>query len=148
MTNSIEVFTQSLGSEGLHAALRVLNSHTPHRFTGVYRYDGEMLRNVALFDRWNPETTTGPDAPMRETFCALVPAAGGSLAVVDGKVDSRFPWMQANAVICYTGVMIKDEAGQPFGTVCHFDLERCEAGSSQLPLMQRATELIYEKLKG
>ena len=34
-------------SDGVHAALRYLNSRTPHRFTGVYRYDGDVLRNMA-----------------------------------------------------------------------------------------------------
>jgi hypothetical protein len=58
--------------DGLHTALRYLNSRTPHRFTGVYRYDGEVLRNMALFDRSAPETQRGIDIPMADAYCANV----------------------------------------------------------------------------
>ncbi len=131
---------------GLHAALGFLNSRTPHRFTGVYQYDDQILRNRALFDRWDPSVTSGPDAPMRETFCALVPASGTSLEVVDGRADKRFPWMSGNAVVCYCGAMIQGPDGTPFGTVCHFDLQPCEAGSTQIPLLLASTRPLYDVL--
>lgn len=144
MQSLIHEFERMLQSRGLHAALGLLNSRTTHRFTGVYRFDGEWLRNVALFDRWNPLQAVGADAPMRETFCAIVPTQGTTLEVIDGSTDPRFPWMNENAVVSYCGTLIRAVTGDPFGTLCHFDTGRCEAASSQLfPLMAAAAPLIY-----
>ena len=147
MNTLIDDFERTLRSNGLHAALGLLNARTTHRFTGVYRFDGDWLRNVALFDRWNPEAAVGADAPMRETFCAIVPTQGATLEVADGTTDTRFPWMSQNPVVSYCGTLLRSEAGQPFGTLCHFDFSRCETASSQLfPLMAAAAPMIYRAL--
>lgn len=143
MTSSLQDFEETLRTRGLHAALRLLNARATHRFTGVYRYDGEWLRNVALVDRWNVDVTQGDDAPMKETFCAIVPSQGVALEVTDGRTDTRFPWMNQNAVGSYCGTLIRRDNGDPFGTVCHFDLMRCETASSEFPLLAAAAPLIY-----
>jgi hypothetical protein len=146
MSFTIDDFEQTLREQGLHAALGLLNGRTAHRFTGVYRYDGEWLRNVALYDRWNTALPRGEDALMRETFCAIVPGVGSTLEVIDGATDVRFPWMNENAVVSYCGALIRGETGDPYGTICHFDVNRCEAASSQFPLMSAAAPLIYRAI--
>ncbi len=147
MSDQLSQVTEALRSGRLHVALALLNARTVHRFTGVYRYDGATLRNVALFDRFAPDVERGEDAPMVATFCAIVPTVGDSLEVTDGRTDSRFPWMQDNAVVYYCGVQIRDHAGTPVGTLCHFDLQRCETPSSELPLMGAAAPLLYDMVK-
>jgi hypothetical protein len=139
----VEEFRKALSRGGLHAALKSLNQHASHRFTGVYRYDGDTLRNVALFDRWNPQLEVGEDAPMDQTFCAIVPSRGVALEVVNGPKDERFPWMQANPVVCYCGALLRDEGGQPWGTVCHFDTQPCEAATSHLPELLALAPMVY-----
>jgi hypothetical protein len=42
---AVEEVRARLEEDGLHGALALVNGRTPHRFTGVYRYDGEMPRN-------------------------------------------------------------------------------------------------------
>jgi hypothetical protein len=135
-----------LAQGGLPSMLRYLNGRTPYRFSGVYRFDHGMLRNVSLFDRWTSDATQGADAPLAETFCALVQDAGGTLLVADGPVDGRFPWMAQNAVVCYCGALIHDEQGEAIGTLCHFDIQRCEPASSELQLLRAATPQIYRFL--
>ena len=44
MQPEIEAFTACL-QQGPHQGLEYLNSRTPHRYTGVFRFDGDMLRN-------------------------------------------------------------------------------------------------------
>ena len=44
-----------LHGRGLHAALGYLNERTRYRFTGLYRADPPLLRNIGLFDRENPD---------------------------------------------------------------------------------------------
>jgi hypothetical protein len=132
----------SLARGGLHAALRYLNGRTPFRFTGVYRFDGDMLRNVSLFDRWAPDVTEGADAPLSQTFCALVRDAGDTLQVDDGRTDPRFPWMAGNAVVCYCGALMRDDAGAAVGTLCHFDVQRCEPSDSELAVLKAVAPVL------
>lgn len=147
MHKSLVEFNELLRTRGAHAALGFLNARTTHRFTGIYRFDGEWLRNLALFDRWNLQVTRGEDAPMRQTFCALVSGQGTSLEVLDGSVDPRFPWMNDNAVVSYCGALIAID-GVPAGTLCHFDVKRCESASSELPLLAAAGPALYRVLAG
>jgi hypothetical protein len=125
-TESFQV-ASVLETHGLHAALHLLNQRTPHRFTGVYRYDGDMLRNVMLFDQHAPELLFGGDAPLGETYCALVPQHGGALEFADARADTRVVERSAvTPVISYCGVQLFDDEGAPFGTLCHFDMLPCE----------------------
>ena len=65
MSDELTQVSEALRAGGLHAALALLNARTVHRFTGIYRYDGDTLRNVALFDRFAPDDVEhGADAPM------------------------------------------------------------------------------------
>ena len=147
MTAELNEFQQILSAEGLHPALRFVNLRTPHRFTGVYRYDGEMLRNLAMYDKFTPGLLRGDDAPLAQTFCANVQGAGGTLEVLDGSSDERFPWMATSPVISYCGVEISDIDGRPFGTLCHFDTQRCQQRVSDIPLLTAAAPLIWQALR-
>ena len=130
----------------MFGALQYLNGRTPFRFTGIYRFDGDTLRNVALFDRWSPESRQGADAPMSETFCAIVKQQGDAVQVSDGRTDPRYPWMAGNAVTCYCGALIRDATGDPVGTLCHFDLLPVEQPSSELALLRAAAPLVIQYL--
>jgi len=135
-------FQTALDKAGLFEALKYLNERTPFRFTGVYRFDGDMLRNVALFDRWSPEARRGADAPMVETFCAIVKQTGNAVQVSNGRTDPRFPWMADNPVMCYCGALVRDIDGNPLGTLCHFDMQPVEPPSSELSLLQSAAPMV------
>lgn len=106
---------------GLDATLKKLNARTPFRFTGVYRFEGLVLCNVALYDRENPGVPRGCDAPLGETYCAITGQMNDALLVCDGTRDSRFAWMRGNSVVAYCGVPIRAEDGHALGTLCHFD---------------------------
>lgn len=116
-----------LARDGLHAALKLLNARTPFRYTGVYRFDRDILRNVDLFDRWAPDQPRGSDAPMGETYCAITGKLNDSLVVSDGRRDPRHPWMRGNSVVSYCGVPIRAESGVAIGTLCHFDDKSCQS---------------------
>jgi hypothetical protein len=145
-SDELSRFQSELQGGGLFGALQYLNSRTPFRFTGVYRFDGDTLRNVVLFDRWTPESKRGADAPMSETFCAIVKQQGDAVQVSDGRSDARFPWMALNAVACYCGALIRDADGSPLGTLCHFDLQPVEQLTSELALLKAAAPLVVHFL--
>lgn len=127
-----------LAAGRLHEALRVLNSHTSHRFTGVYRVDPPVLRNVALFDAQNPDLEIGDAAPLRETYCSVTAAQAGPFTVTDSTRDERVAEHPAReSTQAYCGVPLRDEHGQSFGTLCHFDLE-------PRPVTEEAVELLSQ----
>lgn len=138
-------FAEALDQTGLHGALRFLNARTPHRFTGLYRYDGAMLRNIDLFDQFNPECVNGDDAAIENTFCSLLPALGGALAFVEARSDPRASHI-ATPVVSYCGVQLRDENGVPFGTLCHFDLKPCEVRTSDLEFLAMLAPLLQREI--
>ena len=138
---------QTLDSEGLHACLRLLNSRTPHRFTGIYRYDGDVLRNVALYDRFDPVATRGEDVAMTDAYCAIVGATQCPLEFVEARTDGRFAHKAGSPVVSYCGALIRDEAGRAFGTLCHFDVRACQASGTELTLLEAAAPFLLAHIR-
>ncbi len=136
-----------LEGSGLHGALALLNSRTPHRFTGAYRYDGEVLRNEGLYDRFLPESTRGDDVPMPLAYCALVGERNCGLQFADAREDPRFAWKPGSPVVSYCGALLRDESGRPYGTLCHFDALRCEPNLTELDQLDQVAPLIFRWLR-
>lgn len=135
---------------GVPAVLSFLNKRTPHRFTGIYRYDGAVLRNLALCDRSAPDLRRGDDVSMRDAYCALVQEArmGGQLVFDDARTDSRQLHKPGTPVVSYCGVLLRDERGEPFGTLCHFDVQRCEAPAHDIATLRAAAPILFAFLRG
>jgi hypothetical protein len=123
-----------------------LNDRTPHRYTGVFRFDGNTLRNEALFDRFRPALERGEDVPMAATYCSLVGREQAPLEIVDAARDPCAQEIQT-PVISYCGVLIRDEEGNPFGTLCHYDMQRCQERTADIPLLEAAGGLLRGQLK-
>ena len=134
--------THILSTDGLPGVLRFLNDRTPHRFTGMYRYDGDMLRNISLFDRYAPETVRGDDIALDDAYCSVVKETGEFLAFDDARTDGRFPYTPQSPVMSYCGVLLRDANGNPFGALCHFDPEPCQPRISDVPLLEAAGPLL------
>jgi hypothetical protein len=141
----ISTFKDLLRQRGVPAALEYLNSRTPHRYTGLFRFDGATLRNEVLFDRNQLSVRRGEDAPMATTFCSLVGRRQAPLEIVDAAVDTQASGIET-PVVSYCGVLIRDAQGQPFGTLCHYDMQRCQERTTDLPLLEAAAELLYQQL--
>ncbi|MBA2322289.1 MAG: hypothetical protein H0V89_14185 [Deltaproteobacteria bacterium] len=146
-TREIVELENALEHGGVHEALRWLNARTPHRYTGIYRFDDALLRNVHLFDRSDPDVRVGSDAPMEATFCAMVGRSGEALEIADAARETRFPVLPVTPVISYCGALIRDQHGEPYGTLCHYDMLPCEQRTSDIPLLEAATPLIYARIR-
>lgn len=111
-----------LRAADLRGALMFLNSLTTHRFTSLYRFDGEVLRNVVFFDRENPGQETADDIPVAASYCVFVRDGRETFTVPDAACDARVDGHPKQPVFrAYCGVPLLDAAGQMFGTICHFD---------------------------
>ena len=142
----LENFKSLLKNSGLHDALGFLSRRTPHRYTGVYKFDGETLRNLALYDAYDPKLTKGEDTPMAATFCSLVQTQK-KLEINDAENDKRVNEIIITPVVSYCGVLIRDAEGNPFGTLCHFDMKRCQESFLDFPLLEEAAKFIFEYLE-
>ncbi|MFD2786228.1 hypothetical protein [Hymenobacter rubripertinctus] len=145
MQAEITEFTALLHQQGVHAALGYLNRRTPHRYTGMWRFDGDMLRSEVLFDRKMADVRQGADAPMAATYCSLVGRYEAPVQILDATVDPQALGIET-PVISYCGALIRDGQGQAFGTLCHYDLQRCQERTSDQPLLMAAAQLLYERL--
>jgi PAS domain S-box-containing protein len=129
--------------DDLHAVLRYLNARTSHRYTGLYRFDDDVLRNVALFDREEPATQSGPDAPLGETYCSIVGTTGGTFATDDTRHDPRTAAHPArDAVVSYCGALVRAPDGRAVGTLCSFDVEARPVPSHEIPLLEAVAPLL------
>jgi hypothetical protein len=141
--SDLQNFADCLHGQGLPGALRFLNARTSHRYTGVFRFDGDTLRNVALIDRWEAAVTSGEDVPLARAYCAHLARTGESLEVEHGPTDTRVPWMSDSAILSYCGAVINATDGSRWGALCHFDTSRCDSSGSEVPLLEAAANLIY-----
>lgn len=143
LKGDFDALARELSLGGLRGALAFLNRRTPHRYTGVFRFDGDMLRNVALVDKWDSSVLKGDDVPIATAYCAHLQRTGLPLEVEDGDADPRVPWMHGSPIVSYCGAVIKDPQGEPWGALCHFDSARCDSRASDMPLLLAAATVLY-----
>ncbi|TXK52198.1 hypothetical protein FVR03_01905 [Pontibacter qinzhouensis] len=144
--DELQAFKLAIDTKGIYGALRFLNSRTPHRYSGIYRYDGNKLLNIGMYDKYDPNTEKGEDAPLSATYCSLLKKRQ-TLEVLDVQEDARLKGIIITPVLSYCGVLIKDEHGNPFGSLCHFDMKRCQERTTDFPLLESAANLIYQYIK-
>ena len=106
-----------------------------------------MLRNEALYDRYQPSLLRGEDAPMSATYCSLVGRQQAPLEITDATTDQRVRGVISTPVISYCGVLIRTADGQPFVALCHYDTRRCQERTTDQPLLEAAAALLYQHLQ-
>jgi GAF domain-containing protein len=142
-----DLFDRVLDGAGLHAALQNLNGRTRFRFTGVYRLDPPMMRNVSLFDRENPLLRIGADIPLEATYCSIVLRNGRPLGIADAATDPQLlDHIARETVRAYCAVAIRRADGRCIGTLCHFDLRPRVPPTAEIPLLEYAAGAISSLL--
>ncbi len=134
-----------LEEDGVLPALRMLNYRAPHRYTGIYKYTPEILKNLYLVDAFDPRVTKGSDVPNEEAYCVLLSKRGRAAFGHAG--DAPFPVKLASPVVSYCGVLLIRSNGEPFGSLCHYDVSRCEEPSTQMPYLEAIAGDIIAKLE-
>ena len=117
-------FEQQIHARGLFAGLSLLNATSCHRFTGVYRFEGDWVKSVLLFDRKNPDLRVGENVRWENSYCMLTAQAGDRCEIRNSLTDARLQSHAAReAVQSYCAVLLYTRAGNPLGTLCHFDMK-------------------------
>lgn len=127
----------------VRGALAVLNARTEHRFTSLYRFDDDVLRNVWFFDREQPELEAIDSMPVRASYCVFVRDQGATFRVDDADTDGRVAeHPKREQIRAYCGVPLLDPDGRMFGTVCHFDYRPIAISDESVALMEALAPLL------
>lgn len=143
-------FAPTLASGDIRVLLEYLNGLTTHRFTGVYRFAPGWVMSVALFDRENPALQLGADVKMKESYCwltGLTRPGDCSYVIEDAMSDARLEGHAARTEVrSYVAVLLRDEGGTPWGTLCHFDFAPRTMASETLEHLEAFRPLVEEML--
>ncbi|MDM0036704.1 GAF domain-containing protein [Variovorax sp. J22P271] len=136
---TLDHFSALLAGQGPQEALRYLNQGVPHRYTAVYRFERELLRNVLLEDKrgqMRPEYLIA--VPFKQSFCQFV-LRDQAFRTDDSAHDDRLvghPYR--GVVVSYHSVPVVDEHGTLWGTMSHFDMSSHPLSDSEFALLQDA----------
>ena len=147
--NPLEDFVDALESQGVASALQVLNARVAHRYTAVYELDGNLLRNLFLYDKAGevrPQYLAEVDMGM--SFCQFV-LRDGTFLTDNSAFDSRLDGHPYKGVmVAYHGVPMTGPGGDLVGTLCHFDVEPRGLTSLEFECLQQAAQLLPAHLFG
>jgi GAF domain-containing protein len=122
VTSVAQTFQSITEAVGLHAAMRWLNSRVPYRFTAIFAFDGDMLRNICFVDKDDPNVTNCIDQPISNSYCTYIHQSRRTFSVEQASTDARVAdHPKRESYQCYYGVPLFDANRKMLGTVCHFD---------------------------
>jgi GAF domain-containing protein len=121
--SAAEEFKSTTITHGLWSAMRWLNEQVPYRYTAIFGFHGDMLRNVCMVDKRDPVVTHCADQPITESYCIFIHRTGASFGVEDSLEDPRVAGHpKRHTYRSYYGIpLFGGSDGRMLGTMCHFD---------------------------
>ena len=125
------------------AALGYLNARVRFRFTGIYRPEPPLLRNIRLFDRENPTLDeSGNVIALLEGYCGITYSTDAPFGTSDARRDPRLQSHPArDSMISYVGVPLRMPDGSVWGTLCHQDVRPRVIPPIELPVLEHVAPL-------
>lgn len=147
LNEQLAQFRVALESGGLDAALRYLNARTSYRYTAIYRLDGQVMRNIHLYDRLGENAANLIEVPLGDSFCQYVMAENG-FTTSDSAADARLEDHSYRGILnSYYGLPLSRQPGTIYGTFCHFDFEPKTIPDSEIALLEAATRILMDYLE-
>ena len=132
---------------GTLAGLRYLNARTPHRFTGIFKYEGETLVNLLLVDREHAHAAPWANFSVSDSFCSVIRETGQPFILGNASVDARVANHPArDKIISYCGVPLLAVSGELFASLCHFDYKPILFSALDIDFVMHAAPLLLESL--
>ncbi|MGH8411031.1 MAG: hypothetical protein ACRERT_07395 [Pseudomonas sp.] len=144
----IQGFVSVCETQGLAAALDQLNKRVTHRFTAVYRLEGQLLRNVELVDKAGearPEHLE--EVPIGTSFCQFVLRDGLFMTNNSGHDDRLNGHPYKGVMVAYHGVPIPGRNGSLFGTLCHFDVQEQPLSDAEFAHLRNVARVLPSFLR-
>ena len=142
----VDEVSNLLKTAGILAALSSLNARVRFRYTGVFRPEPPLLRNISLFDRENPKlNVSGNVIALLDGYCGIACSTNAPFATEDSKRDPRLRSHPARlSMRSYVGVPIKATDGSAWGTLCHFDMRPRVIPPTEMTLLEQVVPLFAE----
>lgn len=144
-----ERLRRSVQDGGIRGGLRYLNSLTEHRYSALYRFEGEVSSALFFYDRENPDVASADAVPLSASYCVFVRDEARAVAIDDALSDAAerrerlAPGKPRETVRSYCGVPLLGMNGAVIGSICHFDLvPRPPVGVRHVELMQRLARML------
>ncbi len=143
----INAIQEALRTGGMMAGLRELNQGVPHRYSGIFKLDGDLLQNTHMFDKQGLPRPDGlQTVVLADSFCQIVLRDGYLLADHSGREPRLDASPYQNVVVAYHGVPILDNGGELAGTLCHFDMVEQGISDAEFACLQMAARLFASAL--
>lgn len=140
-------FRTVLRSEGLCEAVRLLNVATSYRFSAVYAFQGDVLRNVCLVDKLDPSASPASDLPIEESYCVFIKRTSKAFGLEHAARDIRVEGHpKRDSILSYYGIPLLGDAGHLLGTACHFDTVPVPLSEEVVSLLDSVAPLLAEEL--
>ena len=135
-----------LASQGVLPGLALLNDRTDYRYTGIYKFDGDVMRAVHVFDRLAEHRTWLRAVPLNRSFCRYV-LQQGEFVTASASQDRRLGSHPYDGLVeSYYGRLLERADGTPYGTFIHFDMEPRLIAARELGFLQEAVPLLVNHL--
>ena len=132
---------------GLFGLLKTLNGRTPYRFTGIYRFDGEWVKSVWLYDREHPNIEFGSDVLWDHSYCRMTAAHGEYCEIADATADARLvSHVARRRVQSYVAVLLHQPDRSSLGTLCHYDVCPRETPRDVIRELQAVKDVVEQTL--
>lgn len=149
MLNDLNTFTSILMAAGPLAAVSYLNAGVTHRFTAVYRFSGQVLKNVLLFDKRREVIPPFlAVVPFERSFCQFV-HRDQVFRTNDSASDRRLQHHPYRGLIMsYHSVPLLSAQDVLWGTLSHFDMSPMMLSDEEFELMKNSARLLAAELVG
>ncbi|MDB5928574.1 MAG: guanylate cyclase [Polaromonas sp.] len=139
-------FRSAFDAGGLAGALHFLNARTSYRYTAIYRLEGQMMRNIELYDRLGEQSAALSEVPLGDSFCQFVMNQNG-FATPNSADDRRLDGHPYQGVLnAYFGLPLSRGPGTIYGTFCHFDFEPRNLEDSEICLLEAVAPVLMDRL--
>ncbi len=78
-----------LHTQGIRRMLIFLNGLTGHRFSALYQFENEQLRNLFFYDREDPTIESTDEIPVTASYCVFLRETGQLFHTSDAMRDAR-----------------------------------------------------------
>ena len=143
MKSELRDFEEILHRQGTHSALKFLNQRVSHRFSAIYRLDKNDLNIVELIDKLDDAATVPASrVPFSQSFCEIA-VREGSFKTSNSALDKKLDGLPNQGVLLsYVGLPLMQQAGNLYGTLCHYDTTEQNISDAEFAFLQQAAALM------
>ena len=141
-----EALRSVLSDRGVIGGLALLNDRTDYRYTGIYKFDGDVMRAAYVFDRFAEHRSWLRAVPLNRSFCRYV-LQQGEFLITSASRDPRLHGHPYDGLVeSYYGRLLTREDGVPYGTFIHFDMEPRDMSKQELAFLHEVVPLFVPHL--